>query len=78
MTQSGTPELLVQGVIPTLYRDFVSDVYNRLKSCASIQEAKSVKFAGRKPGSLYVCADRDSIIFFERKDQVFARIKFQA
>jgi len=62
--------------IPTFYSDFILSVYNQLKDCTSIREAKAIKFTGKKPGSLSVVADKDSILFFESPRQVYAKITF--
>jgi hypothetical protein len=71
-----TPELIVPGIIPELYRNFVNRVYNDMKECTTIEQAKKMRFSGNKPGALSVCASKDSILFFERPQNVFARITF--
>lgn len=71
-----TPELIVPGIIPELYRNFVARVYDDMKQCTSIEQAKALRFRGNKPGTVSVCASGNSIIFFERRQNVFARITF--
>ncbi len=68
-------QLRING-IPTFYSDFILSVYDQLKHCRSIKEAKAIKFTGKKPGSLYVVANGNSILFFESPRQVFAKIEF--
>lgn len=72
------PELVVPGIIPEVYRNFVQHVYDSVKHCSSLAQAKCIRFQGKKPGSLYVCAQGKSIIFFERANNVFAQITFEA
>lgn len=72
------PVLTVTGIIPEAYRDFVAHVYDSVKHCESLAQAKCIRFKGSKPGSLYVCASQNSIIFFERPENVFAQITFES
>lgn len=69
-------ELIVPGIIPEAYRPTVLQVYNTVKNCATLDEAKALKYSGKKPGSLSVVGQNNSILFFERPQNVFARITF--
>lgn len=69
-------ELIVPGIIPEAYRPTVHQVYNTVKNCTTLAEAKALKYGGKKPGSLSVVSQNNSILFFERPQNVFARITF--
>lgn len=69
-------DLIVPGIIPEAYRPTVNEVYNTVKNCTTLAEARAFKYKGKKPGSLSVVAHQGNIIFFERPSYVFARITF--
>ena len=70
-------ELIVPGIIPEAYRPTVQQVYNTVKDCTTLDEAKRLTYGGKKPGSLSVVSQNNSILFFERPQNVFARITFK-
>ncbi len=70
-------ELIVPGIIPEAYRPIVHQVYNTVKDCTTLAEAKRLQYGGKKPGSLSVVSNKDSILFYERPQNVFARITFK-